>query len=53
MQQTFEVEPSAENDDAKSLVGPQAEKCENCVTGGLPFKDPLTSKCQKVSAKNP
>lgn len=50
MQQTFEVEPSAENNDAKS---PQAEKCENCVAGVLPFKDPRTSKRQRVSAKNP
>lgn len=43
--------PSAGNDDAKSLVGPLAEKCENCMLGVVPFKDSQTSNVRKWSAK--
>lgn len=51
MQQAFKVEPTARNDDAKSLVGLLVEEHETYTLGEVPRKDPVTSKCQKVSAK--
>lgn len=51
MQRAFKGEPNPGKDDAKSLVGPQAENGEKCMIGVMPFKYPLTSKCLKESAK--
>lgn len=52
-QPAFKVEPRAGNDDAKSLVGLLAEKCENYMMGEVPCKDPRAGNVRKQSAKVP
>lgn len=50
-QPAFKVEPRAGNGDAKSLVGPLAEKRENRMMGEVPCKDLGTVNVRKQHAK--